>query len=85
MREAVGWLVGVLLVFIVRNALFFGMAVALVVIGAWAFEFEFSIRYAIALWSALCVLYALIRAAIPNKFELKGDETDEGTDDYGND
>ena len=77
MREAFGRLIGVLLGFILVLAFSFGVAVALVVICAWAFEFTFSVRYAIALWSALCVLYALIRAAIPNKFELKGDEEDD--------
>ena len=69
MREAVGRLIGVLLGFIV--------VLALVVICAWAFEFEFSVRYAIALWSALFVLYALIRFAIPNKLELKGDDEED--------
>lgn len=78
MREAVGRLIGVLLGCIFVLAFSFGVAVALVVICAWAFEFAFSVRYAIALWSALCVLYALIRSAIPNKLELKGgDEEDE--------
>lgn len=77
MREAVGRLIGVLLGFIVVLAFSFGVAVALVVICAWAFGFVFSVRYAIALWSALCVLYALIRFAIPNKLELKGDEEED--------
>ena len=77
MRGTVGWVIGVLLGIIVVLAFSFGVAVALVVICAWAFEFAFSVRYAIALWSALCVLYALIRSAIPNKLELKGGDEDD--------
>ena len=67
MRETICRIIGILLCFAIVMAFTFGLSVALVAIGAWAFGFAFSVRYGVALWAALCVMYALILPRFPKR------------------